>query len=741
MGYFDNTQTIATEAVFDPELTTQKLLEVAKTNIDAKITTVDAAADLENQLSEEAAEFNGMLTMMNNAIHQCEAGEISKEQCTETCAPCVKALKEKCAALKLADQSVDGDDITEAEIAMLREFIVGCKDLVATKKQELQDCPITQNAENFSATEGLMSYINNLEPATEGLFSPNSADQLRKSGEARTATELYNNAKKMYKLGSKEKAVESMKKAKSLYEKCLAKARKSGGERSIERSVTAGNDTLSTFKITDTDKKAKAYKSNSYAYIVAYFEDRIDSCEAYLMKWANKAGKGDIEALKKQLKDERKAEKARIKEEKKAAKAAQESALAEAEALEGYLDTLMLDLQMDAAMESEGEPMIATEAVDIAGKIRGGFNKLKAAVKKGDKAEIEAAQAEIKEGADQLASADENADEEGKKKMSTAAKVGIGAAATAATVAGVYALGKALSNASQSNEKISGSKAAQLIIKASNAIGKGASAVKNAPGKALDFAKAHTPAGKKAAANAAGEARAKANTYQFAKPEVEFKGKDYGKSEADKKTARDAAVQNMANSRTGPGTSTYEANRQKFIDNGGTAAQFDAAVKAAAGNKSSSAAPKGPTVASVTKPTGDRNSANDLIHQLKNTGFQKGDLAKRKALGKRIIAAGGSLKNVDVLGLAGCQTAGVDPQASYTPAGESYIGSVLGMLAMENDHEDIPLSEVEEDPGKGFDAEAQGEDMIEEAEESALDDLAIESAIALYELEDGVDAD
>lgn len=724
MGYFDN-QNIATEAVFDPELTTQKMLEVAKTNIDAKITTVDAAVDLENQLSEEAAEFNGMLTIMSNAMHQCEAGEINKEHCLETCAPCVKAIKEKCQALKLSGQSVDGEDITENEIAMLREFIVGCKDLVAAKKEELQDCPITQNAEGETAAEGLMSYINNMEVAEEGLFGPSASRELRKTTEARTANELYNNAKKMYKLGSKDKAVEYMKKAKGLYEKCLANAKKAGGQRKIERNVT--RTFTSATKLSDTDKSFNVYKTTGYAVTVAYFEDRVDSCEAYLRKWANKSGKADIESLKKQLKDERKAEKARIKEEKKAAKIAEEAALAEAEAMEGYLDALMLDLQMDAAMESEGDSMIATEAVDIAGGLRNGFNKLKKAVSKGDKAEIEAAQAEIAENAEKLKEADEEADEEGKKKMSTAAKIGLGAAAIAATTAGIYGIGKALKNSS--NENIKGSQAAQLIIKASNAIGKGAGAVKGAV----------TNAGK-AVASKFKKSEGSASVASSTSGGASTASSRVGRGERDIEAQKESIIHALKNTKdSAPGTIIKNAEKAKELGITLSAEQqkkVEAARRAMSGGNSSTASAKQTVTVNKNASVSDQyvamkhnqgvqiGSLNDQLRDMNLDSSKQARAARAIEQLKKFPTDVSAKKTLKALG--------------FTL--ESYTGGVLGMLvATESDDIDVPLSEVEEDPGKGFNAEAQGEDMIETAEESELDDLAIESAIALFMAEDGIE--
>lgn len=389
----------AMESMFDPEQTTAKLLEAVKANVAETVKTVDAAATLENKLSEEAAQFNACLTTMSNAIRKCERGEISREEMLAECAPCVAALKEKCVALKLADVKATGDDITEDEIAMLREYIVGCKDIVADRKQELQDCPVE------GASEGLLAGLANVEPAVE---AANQATEIRKSTEAKTANELYKQAKKLYGLGSKEKALEYLKKAQKLYEKCLEKAEKAAKMVDVERTVKGYNV---------EDKFNKKLTDNvSMAYVIDYFEDRIDSCKALEMQWNNKAGKSTYAETKKQLKAERKqikhenrlnaakdraGKKAEFKakhDAKKYADAAYKAKMDAAEtgeereavesmfdvmyATEAFADELLMDFDLASAMESEGAEGEAPAVSENEQKLRDlytEFNEAKAA--------------------------------------------------------------------------------------------------------------------------------------------------------------------------------------------------------------------------------------------------------------------------------------------------------------------------------------------------------------------------
>lgn len=151
------------------------------------------------------------------------------------------------------------------------------------------------------------------------------------------------------------------------------------------------------------------------------------------------------------------------------------------EALESYMDDLELDLAMEAALEAEGdkESGSATSASGIGAKIRGAFSKLKNAVSKGDKKAAAEAQEEVEEAAEELSdAADEAETPEQKKKLSTAAKIGLAAAATVAVTAGVTALGAALDK----KAKASGNEpkaVAKVLINASRAVLKVPRAIKD----------------------------------------------------------------------------------------------------------------------------------------------------------------------------------------------------------------------------------------------------------------------
>lgn len=462
----------AMEGFLDPEMTSAKLLDAVRANVAEKVTTVDQAAALELKLSQEAAQFNDCLTTISNAIHKFERGEISKEEMMNESAPCVSALKTKCEALKLANVNVPGGDITEDEIATLREYIVGCKDIVAAHKEKLQACC------GDAATEGLMASMENMEIATEANNMAKKAKALKQSTDAKTAAQLYMQARKLYGLGSKEKAQKYLSQAKKLYEKLLATAKKEAKMYKVDRTNFSVNKANRTKTGTaDTQKGKEVTDSASYSRLIAYFEDRIDACEALSRQWNNKSGNQSFAETKKALKLERAKTKAgmnaREKAEKDAMKyakkykpqtpeeAANESALYEiVAATESMLD--LMDMEDAMAMEAEGDDSAAGGDEKTA-KLRELAVQLKQAQSAGDEATAKKITSQMNKLLDEIqkeAEDEVNADTAKRKAVKTALIVaGAVAAVGAGTAVGVKtgALGKFANTlkekAAKANEK------------------------------------------------------------------------------------------------------------------------------------------------------------------------------------------------------------------------------------------------------------------------------------------------
>ena len=596
--------TPAMESIFaNAQQNAASLIETATLAINAKVNTIEEAEAMIQELSSEAVKYNELLTCIMNAMRQVESGDMQKEEAAGIIAPAVKELKDKCTALKIANVEAPGDDITEDEIATLRELIIGAKAAAEDRLVAIRLCddckvdpevenelnPPEENGEAFEfdpATEGISSFIQKMhakkvnkakvtvlmdslkdkkteaivkkiidamKPAlvagADGLSAiKRDVDEMQKADggdaskyegklssfdcvvktisgvgvgyipdnpsegtglawiavptkdrkgnvigtvitvrtaceyilnpikesevteameayeeiaeeatilaaqyvnttECKTAKALYQNAKKLYSIGSKEKALEYMKKAKSLYEGCLKKLlNESGKFEKAERTDTIKKNSGTSairHNVTRTD-------SLTFAIARSKLETKIDRCTAHILQWTTKAGKETYQ----QTLDQLKADREQAKAAKKAAKATENYEMEDNTmfnydefmfAAESYMDELQLELDTDFAMEADGVEDTSEAPSTIANKLRSALAKFKSAFKRGDKAAAEEAQKEVEAAADEMAAAEDGADEKKKSGLSKAAKIGLTAAGTVAAVAGLTAAGIAIS--------------------------------------------------------------------------------------------------------------------------------------------------------------------------------------------------------------------------------------------------------------------------------------------------------
>ena len=401
----------ALESIFaNAEQQAASLIDNITLSINEKVNDIDSAEELVIKLSNEAARFNKILVSLDNAKSQLESGDITKEECLGIVVPFVKELKEQCTALGMSEAELSGDeDIDTQEIAVLREIIIGAKAAAEARVVALRtDADLTPDTESLSVNsiykeENTMDF-ENVEVAQEAIGARHWF-ALRNSTEAKTAKALKSNAKKLYSAGSRDKAKEYMKKAQSLYQKCLDKAKKEAKMFTAER--TLGNKVIGMGE--DKYKKEVTEDFNA-ATLIVYFEEQVDSCRAYLQQWDNKAGNKSIKELKAAMKEERKSERARIKQEKKDARAAAKANESYDEfgyfadltdnemdffvSIESTLDALEAEI-LDPAMEAEGE---GEEKTGLGSKIRAAISKLKNGKKEGG-AELKSATSELKSAA------------------------------------------------------------------------------------------------------------------------------------------------------------------------------------------------------------------------------------------------------------------------------------------------------------------------------------------------------
>ena len=500
--------TPAMESIFaNAQQNAASLIETATLAINAKVNTVEEAEAMIQELSSEAVKYNELLTCIMNAMRQVESGDMQKEEAAGIIAPAVKELKDKCTALKIANVEAPGDDITEDEIATLRELIIGAKAAAEDRLVAIRlcdDCKVDPEVENElnppeehgdafefdPATEGISGFVQkmhakkvdkakvtvlmdslkdkkteaivkkaidamkpSLVSGAEGLNAvkrdvtelqnvdgdPSKfegrlssfdyvvktisgvgvgyipADPSNGTGlaqimvptknrkgeiegtvmtvrhvcelilnpikeadvteameayediaeeatflaskyvnttECKTAKALYQNAKKLYSMGSKDKALEYMKKAEALYKGCLKKLlTESGKFEKAERTDTIkklNSSSAIRHNVTRTD-------SLSFAIARSKLENKIDRCTAHILQWTTKAGKETYQ----QTLDQLKADREQAKAAKKAAKATTESlnemedfSMDFTEAYESYIDSTMMEyVDYEAATE------------------------------------------------------------------------------------------------------------------------------------------------------------------------------------------------------------------------------------------------------------------------------------------------------------------------------------------------------------------------------------------------------
>ena len=494
--------TPAMESIFaNAQQNAASLIETATLAINAKVNTIEEAEAMIQELSSEAVKFNELLTCIMNAMRQVESGDMQKEEAAGIIAPAVKELKDKCTALKIANVEAPGDDITEDEIAILRELIIGAKAAAEDRLVAIRlcdDCRVDPEVENElnppeehgDAFDGDVSMEAYEDIAEEAIFL---ASKYLHTAECDTAKTLYENAKKLYSMGSRDKAIEYMQKAESMYKSCL-------------KSLLSESGKFEKAERTDTIKKLNGSSSirhniartDSLTFSIARskLERKIDRCTAHILEWTNNSNNKKYEDILDQLKADREHAKAA----QRAAKATESINEMEDSNMENYADFMFACESMMDDLQMELDGYVATEGIlrgedsipsKIGAKLRGAASKLKSALRRGDKKAVDEAEKEYCDAADALADAAEEAP--GKKSMSTAAKIGMVSAASALAFVGLASAGKMMKNKAEGKPivDVRGAVGAMktAIRNAASKVGKIPGMIKGAAGKAVGTVK------------------------------------------------------------------------------------------------------------------------------------------------------------------------------------------------------------------------------------------------------------
>lgn len=770
----------AMEGFLDPETTASKLLAAVRENITNNVKTVEEAAALELRLSQEAAQFNDCLTTISNAIHKFERGEISREEMVSESTPCVTMLKTKSEALKLANINAPSDDITEEEIAILREYIVGCKDIIAAHKEKLQGCACA----SASANEGLLFSMSNMDPAME---AARMDKEIRNSTDAKTAKQLYMQARKLYGLGSKEKAKKYLAQAKKLYEKCLKQAKANAKMVKVDRTVKIGNNTVGSYSVKDVQKGKEVTENYGFASVIAYFEDRIDACTALQMQWDNKAGNKTFAETKKALALERaktrrgNAAKAAAQKVVKKAMKAYKPETPEEQANEAALidivyacESMLNEMEMEdaIAMEAEGAEESA-EDPKIA-RLRELAVELKKAQTSGDEAAAKKASAEMEklmnaiEKEAQDAYTQEEYDKAKNKRLKVAAIVaGSIAAVGVGTAVGIKtgAFKKLAESVKSGVEKVRSKKGKEGADAAKGVANSSKSAFGTLKANLANLFKKKQGAEKPAdsSTDASTEAWIDAMESYMDSLELDLAMEAALEAEGDEGESDDSAT-----SPSGIGAKLRAAfaklRKAKKEDNASEAAEAEREVKEAAeeleeAEKAADTPEKKSKVATAAK-IGLASAATALVATVGVTAVGAALEKAAKDKGKEIPGGvKGKLINASKMirkGVAGAMlTATMRAEASKMKradknaakqrdkamkksgkANESFLGSLAFGLESEIDDDDDDYFDPEED-AKAFD----DDDMIDEAVESwysDMGDVAVEAMLDVMMAEDGI---
>lgn len=169
---------MAMEGLFSKPKSADQMIAKVKKNISKKCKTVEDCEDMLAKLKKEEEKFNSALSTMKDAAVQFKNGEIDKKELKNIIKPAANELKKTCNIISLKDINADTDNVTDEEIQKLHDFLVGTRDAINERKNELSgsgdDSAAEEGCKSKSSCESFVGgYMDgegedtDLEPATE----------------------------------------------------------------------------------------------------------------------------------------------------------------------------------------------------------------------------------------------------------------------------------------------------------------------------------------------------------------------------------------------------------------------------------------------------------------------------------------------------------------------------------------------------------------------------------------------
>lgn len=115
----------------------EKLLSAVEKNINKKCKSVEDCDVYLEKITAEGKKFNESMKALADAAKAFKEGKIDKKELNDQVKPIIKDLKGSCCSLKLGDLAKDEKNITDDELAALKEFIEGAKKIIEAKKASI----------------------------------------------------------------------------------------------------------------------------------------------------------------------------------------------------------------------------------------------------------------------------------------------------------------------------------------------------------------------------------------------------------------------------------------------------------------------------------------------------------------------------------------------------------------------------------------------------------------------------
>lgn len=142
---------VAQEGLFKPRTLDQMLNKVQK-QVDKKCKSVDACDDLLAKLKKEETKFNASLKTMKNAALQFKADGDNKAL-KAAIGPASKDLKKTCDLINFSDVVDNKQDVTDADIKKLHDFLVGTRKIINEKKKALKSSGAMEGMTDMDYTD------------------------------------------------------------------------------------------------------------------------------------------------------------------------------------------------------------------------------------------------------------------------------------------------------------------------------------------------------------------------------------------------------------------------------------------------------------------------------------------------------------------------------------------------------------------------------------------------------------